>query len=145
MNPTGYSQRLASGAFVGSNSAWSVRTFGDDALFEFGAAGMHELFYDGQGNTRQLGTVTSSNRSTIVLAEAYGDELGWDPAITPPQTDLLYAGEQRDQATGMTYLRDRYLDTQTGLFKRLDPFFGSQSDMRASAIIVSRIREEGVM
>lgn len=43
-------------------------------------------------------------------------------------TDHLYTGEPRDAATGWTYLRARYLDTSTGTFNRLDPFFGNLDD-----------------
>ncbi|MBI3801738.1 MAG: RHS repeat-associated core domain-containing protein [Deltaproteobacteria bacterium] len=41
---------------------------------------------------------------------------------------FLFVGEPRDQVTGLTYLRARYLDPQTGQFIAADPFLGSPED-----------------
>jgi RHS repeat-associated protein len=40
----------------------------------------------------------------------------------------LYSGEQFDSKIGQQYLRQRYYDPATGLFNRLDPFFGNLND-----------------
>jgi RHS repeat-associated protein len=37
----------------------------------------------------------------------------------------LYSGEQFDSKIGQQYLRQRYYDPATGIFNRLDPFFGN--------------------
>jgi RHS repeat-associated protein len=39
----------------------------------------------------------------------------------------LYSGEQFDSKIGQQYLRQRYYDSATGRFNRLDPFFGNLS------------------
>ncbi|MDR0603991.1 MAG: RHS repeat-associated core domain-containing protein, partial [Bacteroidales bacterium] len=40
-------------------------------------------------------------------------------------TEFLYSGEQFDSKIGQQYLRQRYYDSATGRFNRLDPFFGN--------------------
>jgi RHS repeat-associated protein len=40
----------------------------------------------------------------------------------------LYSGEQFDSKIGQQYLRARYYDPATGIFNRLDPFFGNLDD-----------------
>lgn len=132
MNPTGYTQVISE---TGPNARSYV--LGDDVLAQDRGSGAELLSYDGHGNTRELITASTSVVAETYDYDAYGDHLGgtvsnpidmnWD-GEAQPLTDMLYTGEQRDQATGMTYLRARYLDTQTGLFNRLDPFFGNASD-----------------
>jgi RHS repeat-associated protein len=43
-------------------------------------------------------------------------------------TEFLYSGEQFDSKIGQQYLRQRYYDSATGRFNRLDPFFGNLND-----------------
>lgn len=43
-------------------------------------------------------------------------------------TNLLYSGEQFDTRIGLQYLRARYYDAASGMFNRLDPFFGNDMD-----------------
>jgi len=123
-NPTGYAQRAVSTLSTGAQTR---RVFGDDLLFEDnGLTPSYHLTYDGQGTTR--GVINSSG----ALAESYAFDAYGEPrdgiALTNPLTDHLYTGEPRDAATGWTYLRARYLDTSTGTFNRLDPFFGNTDD-----------------
>jgi RHS repeat-associated protein len=72
---------------------------------------------DALGSVRQetdeTGTVTDTREWT-----PYGVEVGGT------QAGLGYAGEWGDAALGMTYLRARWYDSQTGRFTRADPWKG---------------------
>jgi RHS repeat-associated protein len=74
---------------------------------------------DGGGDTRFLTNATGAVVGTFTL-DAYGRQL----AGTGAGTSFLYNGEQRDQATGLDYLRARYLDVGLGRFLSADPFTG---------------------
>ncbi|MEL6498013.1 MAG: transglutaminase domain-containing protein [Planctomycetota bacterium] len=130
LNPTGYAQRLksfASGA--GMPVETTRRTFGDDLLAETEGSSTCSLLYDGQGTTRDaVGGTPMLEHYTL---DAYGEPRPWVPGGMPdsPKTNHIYTGEAQDsEATGWTYLRARYLDTSTGTFNRLDPFFGNTDD-----------------
>ena len=75
------------------------------------------------GSDLSSGTrVLYDNSGQIVdqfLYDAYGREL-----LGNTGTSFLYRGEQRDFATGLDFLRARYLSTNTGSFISRDPFQG---------------------
>ncbi len=121
LNPTGYAQR----AITHTTGNTIRRVFGDDLLYETGTQ-THHLLYDGQGTTRELIDDTGTSIASYDF-DAYGEPRE-GTSLTNPRTVHLYTGEARDEATGWTYLRARYLDTSTGTFNRSDPFFGKLSD-----------------
>ncbi len=51
----------------------------------------------------------------------------------------LYTGVTRDEATGWSCLRARYLDTSAGTFNRLAPFLGKLDDSESLRKYVCRI------
>jgi RHS repeat-associated protein len=85
-----------------------------------------EAFYhaDGLGSTRML-TNASGSITDRYNYDAYG------VLLTHAGTDsnsFLFAGEQRDAATGLDYLRARYYDPNLGRFISKDPFSGFMTD-----------------
>jgi large repetitive protein len=85
-----------------------------------------EAFYhtDGLGSTRPL---TNANGAVTdrYNYDAYGvllSHAGTD------SNSFLFAGEQRDAATGLDYLRARYYDPNLGRFISKDPFSGFITD-----------------
>jgi RHS repeat-associated protein len=81
-----------------------------------------QLFYhvDGLGSVRAL----TDALATVVKRYAYdafGRTLGESGAAV---NVYQYAGEQRDPAVGLDYLRARYFDPRTGRFVSRDPFEG---------------------
>ncbi|MGL6196750.1 MAG: RHS repeat domain-containing protein, partial [Thermoguttaceae bacterium] len=81
--------------------------------------------FDGHGSTRVLLDATAA-AVQLYSFDAYGNALGFNPAEA--LTEFLYSGEQFDSKIGQQYLRARYYDPSTGIFNRLDPFFGNLSD-----------------
>jgi RHS repeat-associated protein len=78
--------------------------------------------YDGNGNTRFL-TTTNASVANVFAFDAFGTLIASNAA---PQTDYLFAGEQRDANLGFIYLRARYLNTGTGRFWTRDDFEGNR-------------------
>jgi RHS repeat-associated protein len=74
---------------------------------------------DGGGNTRLLTTAAGAVTATYTY-DAYGRTL----AATGGGTAFQYRGEQRDPATGLDFLRARYLDVNLGRFLSVDPYEG---------------------
>jgi RHS repeat-associated protein len=62
----------------------------------------------------------------VFAYDAYGNAIGFSTGEA--LTEFLYSGEQFDSKIGQQYLRARYYDPATGIFNRLDPFFGNLSD-----------------
>jgi RHS repeat-associated protein len=85
-----------------------------------------EVFYhmDGLGSTRML-TDATGNVSDRYNYDAYGVLLTHAGANN---NSFLFAGEQRDSATGLDYLRARYYDPDLGRFISKDPFSGFITD-----------------
>jgi len=143
-NYTGYAQVLVerpSGTLSDETRFYAI---GDDVLgqaIDLNTAfpKVHHLFLDGHGSVRQLmkadgtGVESLNTRAERYDYDAYGEAFGWeldDPgtSITRPESALMYAGEQWDADLGMQYLRARYYLPGQGVFTRLDPYFGNQTD-----------------
>ena len=79
---------------------------------------------DGLGSTRAL-----TNASGVVtdryVYDAFGRTIGQSGTTV---NSYLFAGQQRDAATGLDYLRARYLSTGIGRFYGMDPFRGSYAN-----------------
>ena len=129
-NPTGYSQVLEErdGA---THAITKTYTLGLDVIAQQAPSVQSSatvvLRYDGHGSTRQLvdatGTVAAGQNFAY---DAYGNAVGFNPVSA--ETTLLYSGEQTDRATGLQYLRARYLDPATGRVTTLDAFAGNRVD-----------------
>ncbi|MHB8861524.1 MAG: putative Ig domain-containing protein [Pirellulaceae bacterium] len=76
---------------------------------------------DGLGSTRALTDVTGAVLNRYVY-DAFGRMLN-ETGSTP--NSYLFAGQQRDSAWGLDYLRARYYDASTGRFVSRDTFPGS--------------------
>ncbi|MDR0610387.1 MAG: hypothetical protein LBG58_09780 [Planctomycetaceae bacterium] len=85
----------------------------------------HYFAFDGHGSTRVL-LNAAMTIAQIFAFDAYGNAIGF--AAGEALTEFLYSGEQFDSKIGQQYLRARYYDPVTGIFNRLDPFFGNQYD-----------------
>ena len=81
---------------------------------------------DGLGSTRVLTDATGGLTDRFNY-DAYGVLLP-DSVGATEETPFLFAGEQRDGATGLDYLRARYYDTDLGRFISKDPFSGTLGD-----------------
>ena len=125
-NPTGYAQILEETSSLGADP---TRTYiiGDDALGQCGltTTDTQWLLYDGHGSTRQLLSDAGSVAAQYNY-DAYG--VSTAPLPSPPDTTLLYAGEQYDPVLEQYYLRARYYNPATGRFNRPDPFAGINHD-----------------
>jgi len=139
-NPTGYAQvleqidRNANGDIIRAMAF----TLGMDVIAQAtqntatGATQPLFFMYDAHGSTRGLLDATGAyavapaegDNGTVqaFTYDAYGTLLGMDEAQA--LTTLLYSGEQTNPASGLQYLRARYLDPTTGRFNRVDPFAG---------------------
>jgi RHS repeat-associated protein len=90
-----------------------------------GESSEYYFTFDGHGSTRVLTDIAGAILQ-IYSFDAYGNALGFNPAEA--LTEFLYSGEQFDSKIGQQYLRQRYYDSTTGRFNRLDPFFGNLND-----------------
>jgi RHS repeat-associated protein len=79
---------------------------------------------DGLGSTRILTNATGTVTDRYSY-DAYGVKLSHAGTSTESH---LFAGEQRDSATGLDYLRARYYDADLGRFISKDPFSGFITD-----------------
>ncbi len=80
--------------------------------------------YDGLGSIRLL-TTTNATVANAFTYDAFGTLIASNAA---PQTDYLFAGEQRDANLGFYYLRARYLNPGTGRLWTRDNYAGSIFD-----------------
>jgi RHS repeat-associated protein len=86
-----------------------------------GDSGKSFYHVDGLGSTKAL-SGTSGSLTDLYRYDAYGrivEQSGSTPNL------YLYAGEQRDPALGLDYLRARFLDTSHGSFISRDEFEGA--------------------
>ena len=79
---------------------------------------------DGHGSVRQLADSTGTVTDTYAY-DAWGNLI--DSTGTTPNS-YLYCGEQLDSATGLYYLRARYMNPTTGTFTTMDTYQGSTFD-----------------
>ncbi len=81
---------------------------------------------DGLGSTRAL-TDISGVVTDRYLYDAFGRTISQNGSTV---NSYLFAGQQRDSALSMDYLRARYLNTETGRFSSADSFAGLLGDPR---------------
>lgn len=81
---------------------------------------------DGLGSTRVL-TDASGVVTDRYVYDAFGRTIVRSGSTV---NSYLFAGQQRDSALGMDYLRARFLNTETGRFASADPFSGLLGDPR---------------
>lgn len=113
-----YDQVLEEYAPGGVLAATYVR--GYDLLFQ-GHSGVRSFFAkDGLGSTRALTNASGTVTDTYIY-DAFGNLIGQTGSNTP--NEFLFAGYQHD-ATGLDYLRSRYLDTGMGRFTSRDSIDG---------------------
>jgi len=142
-NPTGYSQVLketVTDVASGEVQKTVVYTVGLDQISQTtvkyvdGVAQSEETLVfgmDGHGSTRvllsMLGAIATVNGlRQLFQYDAFGNAVGFNTSLAA--TTFLYNNEQFDSLTGLSYLRARYYDPNTGRFNRLDPFFGNLND-----------------
>jgi RHS repeat-associated protein len=87
-------------------------------------SGEYYYIYDGLGSTRQL-TNASGAVTDSYSYDAFGD-LTSSPQATP--NPYLFNGECMDGATGLYYLRARYMNSADGRFLSQDPFAGDDGN-----------------
>ena len=116
---TGYSQVLK--ATKGTDTVYYTRGFELISRREGTAASYY--LYDGGLSVRALTDEDGDITDTLVF-DAFGNETG-----RTGTTDNSYGfqGEEKD-ATGLYYLRARYMDPSTGTFTSMDTYAGSLSD-----------------
>ena len=116
---TGYSQVLK--ATTGSKAVYYTRGFELISRHEGSAASYY--IYDGGLSVRALTNEAGTVTDTLVF-DAFGNE-----TVKTGSTDNSYGfqGEEKD-ATGLYYLRARYMDPSTGTFTSMDTYGGSLSD-----------------
>src|SRR5262249_42858950 len=90
-----------------------------NGLISQNRGGAQSIFLvDGLGSTRAL-TSSSGTLTDTYAYDAFGRTLGQSGSTLNP---YLFAGQQRDFATGLDYLRARYLDPNSGRFVSHDAF-----------------------
>ena len=116
---TGYSQVIK--AQTGTETIYYTRGFelisrrvGEEARY---------YLYDGGMSVRGLTDETGAITDTFVF-DAFGNETARTGAI---DNSYGFQGEEKD-ATGLYYLRARYMDPSTGTFTSMDTYAGSLSD-----------------
>ncbi len=102
-------------AFYTRGTELISRTAGTTALY---------YVYDGHGDTRMLTDKDGVATDTYVF-DAWGNLLVRTGSTGNP---FLYCGEQFDAATGLYYLRARYMNPITGTFISMDTYQGSVFD-----------------
>ncbi len=116
---TGYSQVLK--AETGTDTVYYTRGF--ELISRRVGQDAHYYLYDGGLSVRGLTDETGTLTDTFVF-DAFGNEVA-----RTGTTDNYYGfqGEEKD-ATGLYYLRARYMDPSTGSFTSMDTYAGSLSD-----------------
>jgi len=122
-NPSGFAQVLEEKS---NGTLAKVYSYGLDLISQRDASSgaVYYFGYDGNGNTRFL-TTTNASVANVFAYDAFGTLVASNAA---PQTDYLFAGEQRDANLGFIYLRARYLNAGTGRFWSRDSFEGQLAD-----------------
>ena len=116
---TGYSQVLK----AESSSEIIYYTRGFELISRRAGQDAHYYLFDGGMSVRGLTDETGAITDTFVF-DAFGNEVA-----RTGTTDNSYGfqGEEKD-ATGLYYLRARYMDPSTGTFTSMDTYAGSLSD-----------------
>jgi len=121
-NPTGFTQVAAE--HDGAGNLTADYTWGNRLIRQARGGQVRYLHQDASHNVRLL-TDGAGNISDTYDYEAFGPSIG-----TTGTTENAYrfAGERLDPDTGLTYLRARYYDPNTGRFISRDPFAGNLRD-----------------
>ena len=116
---TGYSQVLK----AESSSETIYYTRGFELISRRSGQESHYYLFDGGMSVRELTDETGAITDTFVF-DAFGNEVA-----RTGTTDNSYGfqGEEKD-ATGLYYLRARYMNPSTGTFTSMDTYAGSLSD-----------------
>jgi RHS repeat-associated protein len=86
------------------------------------------ILSDGHGSTRLL-TDASGGVAAQYNYDAYGKPVNFATGVlSPPDTKLLYSGEQLDADLQQYPLGPRYYNPTVGRFNQIDPFSGNQED-----------------
>ncbi|WP_019680070.1 VWA domain-containing protein [Ruminococcus flavefaciens] len=106
----------------GNEKCWY--TIGADLISQERSGTVSTYLYDGHGSVRGLFDETGAVTDTYNY-DAWGELL--DKTGTT-ENSFLYCGEQLDSATGLYYLRARYMNPSTGTFTTMDTYQGSIFD-----------------
>lgn len=106
----------------GNEKCWY--TIGADLISQERNGAVSTYLYDGHGSVRGLSDETGAVTDTYNY-DAWGELL--DKTGTT-ENSYLYCGEQLDSATGLYYLRARYMNPSTGTFTTMDTYAGSIFD-----------------
>jgi RHS repeat-associated protein len=97
--------------------------YGNDLITQTQAGQTSYYLVDGLGSTRLL-TDTQGQVLNAYGYEAFGETVSQSGATS---NKYQYAGEQFDAALGDYYLRQRFYDTSSGRFGRMDTYQGQQN------------------
>jgi RHS repeat-associated protein len=97
--------------------------------------------YDGLGSTMNLTSAPSGNSTQGYAYDVFGATPGGPP---PGSNQWLFTGEQRDNDSGMYYLRARYYDPVIGRFLTRDPLPGGHPYMYSGNNPVNRVDPSGM-
>jgi RHS repeat-associated protein len=123
-NPTGFAQAIEEATVSGGVTNLAVIYLpGLDLVSQNRGGTISYYGYDGNGSARYLAGSGATITDTY-LYDAYGVPLASTGSIV---NEFRYTGERLIPETGLTYLRNRYLNTGTGRFWTRDPFMGVQS------------------
>ena len=106
----------------GNEKCWY--TIGADLISQERNGAVSTYLYDGHDSVRGLSDETGAVTDTYNY-DAWGELL--DKTGTT-ENSYLYCGEQLDSATGLYYLRARYMNPSTGTFTTMDTYQGSIFD-----------------
>lgn len=123
-NPTGYAQVLEEKSVSGgTTNLVRLYTYGLDLISQKDTATAF-YGYDGNGNTRYL-TATNAAVTDTYVYDAFGVVITNTGTTT---SYYRYSGEQFDPNLGFVYLRDRYLNPNSGRFMSRDTLAGKVFD-----------------
>ncbi len=108
----------------GSGNLTARYDYGDDLINMQRSTGTSWYLFDGHGSTRDLSD-NSGNVTDTYAYDAWGNLIAQSGSTV---NSYLYDAQEQD-ATGLYYLRARYMDPQRGEFESQDPFEGYDEDM----------------
>ena len=126
-NLTGFSQVLEELPAVDATPTVTY-TIGSQVLSQETNGVVSHLMADGHGSTRLL-TDSGGAISERYSYDAFGLPVDFSPGVlNPPQTKILYAGEQFDAGLQQYYLRARYYNPTVGRFAAKDQLDGNSRE-----------------